>query len=70
MFLQEEKHALANCFGDTAWLAKLACVAKILRHLNELNTDMHGWHQAIRDISGKNTISLKKKIEFWREKNG
>ena len=61
IFLREKKHALADCFKDVAWLAKLAYLGDIFMHLNELNSDMQGRNQTMVDI-GEKIVSFKKKI--------
>ncbi len=67
IFLREKKHALADCFKDVAWLAKLAYLGDIFMHLNELNSDMQGRNHTMVDI-GEKIVSFKKKIALWREK--
>ena len=53
IFLREKKHALADCFKDVAWLAKLAYLGDIFMHLNELNSDMQGRNHTMVDIGEK-----------------
>ncbi|MBN3322404.1 ZBED5 protein, partial [Atractosteus spatula] len=67
MFLHDQKSPLASLFDDPVWLVKLAFLADIFTHLNELNMGLQGLSLTIFDVSDKIT-AMKKKLQLFVNK--
>lgn len=67
VFLSEENSAYAELVGDAQWCAKLAYLADIFKHLNDLNTKMQGKEENLLSSSDK-LRGFKSKLSLWRSR--
>lgn len=67
VFLSEENSAHAALVADEQWWAKLAYLADIFKHLNELNTKMQGKAENLLTSSDK-LRGFKSKLTLWRSR--
>uniref|UniRef100_A0A8C4XEM1 HAT C-terminal dimerisation domain-containing protein n=1 Tax=Erpetoichthys calabaricus TaxID=27687 RepID=A0A8C4XEM1_ERPCA len=64
--LDQNMPELYQRLDDDYWIAKLAYMADIFEHLNELNKKMQGRNENI--LTGSDKLQgLKKKLELWQE---
>ena len=63
IFLRERKSSLENLLTDVMWIAKLAYLADIFSHLNDLNISLQGNHTNIFTLRNK-IDAFKKKLVF------
>lgn len=63
--LNQNKHELHKRLEDKHWIAKLAYMADIFEHMNELNVKMQGKKENILTCSDK-LNGLKQKIVLWQ----
>ncbi|XP_040187942.1 SCAN domain-containing protein 3-like [Rana temporaria] len=64
-FLIGQKSAYAELMEDTQWCAKLAYLADIFRHLNELSAKMQGKEENLLTSSDK-LRGFRSKLTLWR----
>lgn len=62
----QDMYDLCQHLHDEYWIAKLAYMADIFEHLNELNKKMQGRNENILTCSDK-LQGFKKKLELWQE---
>lgn len=62
----QDMYDLCQHLDDEYWIAKLAYMADIFEHLNELNKKMQGRNENILTCSDK-LQGFKKKLELWQE---
>lgn len=65
VFLTEEKSAYAELLADEQWCLKLAYLADIFKHLNELNIKMQGKEENLLSSSDK-LRGFRSKLTLWR----
>ena len=65
VFLSGENSAYAELIADAQWCAKLAYLADIFKHLNELNSKMQGKEENLLSSSDK-LRGFKSKLTLWR----
>ena len=66
MFLRNERSDYSNLFASEEWCAKLAYLADIFLHLNELNTRMQGRNEnLLTSIDKINGFHLK--VHLWQQ---
>ncbi|XP_051784748.1 zinc finger BED domain-containing protein 5-like [Erpetoichthys calabaricus] len=65
-FIDQNMPELYQRLDDDYWIAKLAYMADIFEHLNELNKKMQGRNENILTCSDK-LQGFKKKLELWQE---
>ena len=63
--LSQNSHDLYSLFENDRWIAKLAYLADIFEHLNELNIKMQGRNENILTCSDK-LKGFKEKLELWK----
>ena len=69
LLLSQNNHDLRKHLEDDYWVAKLAYMADICEHLNELNTKMQGREENILSCSDKLT-GFKQKVALWKTELG
>ena len=67
--LSQNNHDLRKHLEDDYWVAKLAYMADICEHLNELNIKMQGREENILSCSDKLT-GFKQKLALWKNELG
>ena len=66
VFLTDERSDFSKLLGSDEWCAKLAYLADIFHHLNELNTWMQGRNENLLTSTDKmNGFHLK--VQLWQE---
>uniref|UniRef100_A0A1Y1KZY7 HAT C-terminal dimerisation domain-containing protein n=2 Tax=Photinus pyralis TaxID=7054 RepID=A0A1Y1KZY7_PHOPY len=64
MFLQDAKSEYADHFSDPVWLLKLAFLADLFSHLNNLNKNLQGREENI--LTAKDKVkAFHAKLHFW-----
>lgn len=64
MFLEDAKSEYANHFSDPAWLLKLAFLADLFSHLNNLNKNLQGREENI--LTAKDKVkAFHAKLHLW-----
>ncbi|XP_067936982.1 protein FAM200A-like [Watersipora subatra] len=66
MFLTTERLDYSNLFSSDEWCSKLAYLADIFHHLNELNTRMQGRNENLLTNTDK-VIGFRVKVHFWQQ---
>ncbi|XP_056302924.1 SCAN domain-containing protein 3-like [Danio aesculapii] len=66
MFLTNERSDYSNLFSGDEWCSKLAYLADIFYHLNELNTRMQGRNENLLTSTDK-VNGFRLKVHLWRQ---
>ncbi|XP_077598774.1 SCAN domain-containing protein 3-like [Stigmatopora nigra] len=66
MFLTNERSDYSNQFASDEWCAKLAYLADIFHHLNELNTRMQGRNENLLTSTDK-INGFRLKVHLWQQ---
>ncbi|XP_072909831.1 zinc finger BED domain-containing protein 5-like isoform X6 [Hemitrygon akajei] len=64
-FQENGRPYFAECFKDEEWLQKLAYLADIFHHMNELNKSLQGPGENVLTSSDK-ILGFKKKLNLWK----
>lgn len=65
MFLTNERSDYSNLFASDEWCAKLAYLADIFDHLNELNTRIQGRNENLLTSTDK-VNGFRLKVHLWQ----
>jgi hypothetical protein len=64
-FQENSKPKFAKCFEDEEWLEKLAYLAHIFHHMNQLNKSLQGPREYVLTSSDM-ILGFKRKLNLWK----